>query len=369
MSAKKVSPRLIVLIVLAALFMIGEFVVGYLQNSLALVSDSFHMLSDVLALGVALWARRFSKKDKTETMTYGWRRAEVVGALANGVFLLALCLNIIIEAIQRFFDITEIKNPIWLLVVGGVGLIINVLGLFLVGGHAHGHSHGHSHRNSDADDPMNSRFNKTVSQEELVESTPEPPSIMQHNHENMNMRGVFLHVLGDALGSLGVIVSGLIIWLTNFKQRYYIDPIMSLFITAIILKTTIPLVRKAAKILLQAVPDTVDVKKIHEDLEKIDDVIDIHEIHIWQLSNDLLVASLHITCLRSCNFMKLASTLKEILHSYGIHATTIQPELVDEDYKKEGDCLLRCQNKCEEMSCCTQRRIKIVTVQNSLEPK
>jgi len=367
MSAKKVSPRLIVLIVLAALFMIGEFVVGYLQNSLALVSDSFHMLSDVLALGVALWARRFSKKDKTETMTYGWRRAEVVGALANGVFLLALCLNIVIEAIQRFFDISEVKNPIWLIVVGGIGLIINIFGLFLVGGHAHGHSHGHGHRSDSEVSIITPKLAKTMSQEELVEA-PEPPSLMQeHSHANMNMKGIFLHVLGDALGSMGVIVSGLVIWLTSFDQRYYIDPIISIFITAIILKTTIPLVRKAGAILLQAVPNSIDVKKIGEELAKVDDVLDIHEIHIWQLSNDLLVASLHITCLRSCNFMKLASTMKGILHSYGIHATTIQPELVDENYTKGEDCLLRCQTKCVEVSCCTQRS-KGGKFENSIEP-
>jgi len=239
--------------------------------------------------------------------------------------------------------------------------MINIFGLLLVGGHAHGHSHDHGHRHSDAEEPITS---------ELMESTPEPPSIIRRQtHANMNMKGIFLHVLGDALGSLGVIVSALVIWLTSFKERYYIDPIISLFITAIILKTTIPLVRKATKILLQAVPDSVDIKKIEEDLQKVEDVIDIHEIHVWQLSNDLLVASLHITCLRSCNFMKLASTMKGILHSYGIHATTIQPELVDEDYKKEADCLLRCQMKCEEMSCCTQRRPKLVTIESSLEPK
>jgi len=180
--------------------------------------------------------------------------------------------------------------------------------------------------------------------------------MQQHVHSDMNRRGIFLHVLGDALGSLGVIISALIIWLTNFKERYYIDPIISLFITAIILKTTIPLVLKAAKILLQAVPDTVDIQKIQERLEKVDDVIDIHEIHIWQLSNDLLISSLHITCLKSCDFMKLASSLKGILHSYGVHATTIQPEYVEENYKKGDDCILKCKTKCEENSCCTQRQ-------------
>jgi len=330
--------------------------VGYLQNSLALVSDSFHMLSDVLALGVALWARRFSKRDKSDTMTYGWRRAEVVGALANGVFLLALCLNIIIEAIQRFFNIQEIDNPIWLLVVGGVGLTINILGLFLFHNHGgHGHSHEHGHGHSESSPP--STIEKAASSEQLVIQEEPPSLISKQPHGNMNMRGVFLHVMGDALGSLGVIVSGLIIWLTDFPERFYIDPIISLFITAIILKTTIPLVRIAAKILLQAVPDSIDIKKIQEDLEKVEDVIDIHEIHVWQLSNDLLIASLHITCLRSCNFMKLASTMKGILHTHGIHATTIQPELVETDFRKnEESCLLRCQTKCEEKSCCTSRK-------------
>jgi len=358
MAKQRVQLRLYILIVLSAIFMAAEIAVGYMANSLALISDSFHMLSDVLALGVALWARRSAKRDNTERMTYGWRRAEVVGALANGVFLLALCLNIIIEAIQRFWKIEEITNPQLVLIIGGAGLAVNIIGLFLFSGH-HGHSHshgghGHGHKSAEPSPPS-----KTESQQDLVEEGPEPPSVFHDNHD-MNLRGVFLHVLGDALGSLAVIASSLIIWLTDFPQRYYIDPVISLFITALILKTTIPLVRKASKVLLQAVPETIDVKAIQNELQKVEDVINIHEIHIWQLSNNLLVASLHIACPRDCNFMKVATTLKAILHKYGIHATTIQPEFLEEHEMDQVDgedkCLLRCETKCEEQSCCTKRK-------------
>jgi zinc transporter 1 len=372
MGKAKASPRLYILIGLTASYMVAEIVVGYLVNSLALISDSFHMLSDVLALIVALWARRYSKKDQTETMTYGWRRAEVVGALANGVFLIALSINILIEAIQRFFQIEEVENPKLILIVGAGGLFVNLVGLLMFHDHGHSHSHGghsHSHKKNNQSDsktnlvepsdiPSSFKIELPESAEPIEIVSDEPPPVLKKRKvQDLNMRGVFLHVLGDALGSVAVMASSLIIWLTSFKERYYIDPIISILITALILKSTIPLVMRASKILLQAVPEHVDIKLIKTDLEAVKDVVNIHEIHIWQLSNDLLVASLHITCMRNCNFMALAITLKAILHKHGIHATTIQPEFVDESELMGADgCILRCETKCEEQSCCTQRK-------------
>jgi zinc transporter 1 len=135
------------MITLTSTFFLVEIVVGYITNSMALVADSFHMLSDVASLLVGYLALRYSKHGKQAgRYTFGWVRAEVLGALVNAVFLVALCFSIFVEALKRIIMIEEIDNPVLVLTVGGIGLFVNLIGLFLF--HQHGHSHGghgHSH--------------------------------------------------------------------------------------------------------------------------------------------------------------------------------------------------------------------------------
>ena len=143
--------------VLSMLFMTSSFffveiIVGYATNSMALVADSFHMLSDVLSLVIGFFALRYSKRSqRTERNTFGWQRAEVLGALVNAVFLIALCFSILVESLKRIVEPELIHNPILVLIVGVAGLLVNVIGLFLFHGHSHGHSHGgggHEHGHS-----------------------------------------------------------------------------------------------------------------------------------------------------------------------------------------------------------------------------
>lgn len=128
-------------------FFFVEIIVGYATHSVALIADSFHMLSDVISLIVGFLALRYSKKSKkTERNTFGWQRAEVLGALINAVFLIALCFTILVEGLKRMVEVEEIQNPWLVLIVGGVGLAVNLVGLCMFHGHGHGHSHGgHSH--------------------------------------------------------------------------------------------------------------------------------------------------------------------------------------------------------------------------------
>ena len=139
-------------------FFLVEIVVGYATNSMALVADSFHMLSDIMSLVIGFFALRYSKRNqRTERNTFGWQRAEVLGALVNAVFLIALCFSILVESLKRIVETEDINNPILVLIVGVVGLLVNVIGLVLFHRHGHGHSHGgsghgHSHGSSnDAD--------------------------------------------------------------------------------------------------------------------------------------------------------------------------------------------------------------------------
>lgn len=153
-----------------------------------------------------------------------------------------------------------------------------------------------------------------------------------HSHGDLNMRGVLLHVIGDALGNIGVIGSGLFIWLTSYSWRFYADPAISLLITVVILGSAVPLCKAASRILLQAVPAGINVDEIKEDIEGLPGILSCHHLHVWQLSDTKLVASLHIQLEYdfkgegSARYMKLAREVRRCLHEYGIHNPTIQPE-------------------------------------------
>lgn len=164
---------------------------------------------------------------------------------------------------------------------------------------------------------------------------PNPPGQKQGGHD-LNIRGIFLHVMGDALGNIGVIASALIIWLTNWPYKDYVDPGISLMITLIILGSAIPLCKAASRILLQAVPPGMSIDHIKEDIERLPGVMGSHHLHVWQLSDTKIVASIHIqvdTDIKgegSDRYMRLARQVRKCLHAYGIHSSTIQPEFAPE---------------------------------------
>ncbi|KAI9264148.1 cation efflux protein [Phascolomyces articulosus] len=335
-------------------FFISEIVVGYYVSSLALVADSFHMLNDMLSFGVALWAIKAAVRDNTDNpkYSYGWQRAEILGALINAVFLLALCVMIVIEAIQRFFNPEPVTNPVLVLIMGCCGLAGNLVGMFLF--HEHGHGHGHNHHHDE-----------------------EKQGHSHHHHGHgggghLNMKGIFLHVLGDALGNIGVITSALIIWLTDWSWRFYFDPIISLVISAIIFTSAIPLVRATASILLQAAPTNIAIDSVKRDLLQVEGILAVHELHIWQLSDTKHIASVHVLLKDPTTYMTVAKHIRKLLHSYDVHSVTIQPEFTSlaqfagvesgtfvekgaPETDKEGTalCLIRCtDNACVENACC-----------------
>lgn len=400
--------RISALLVLDTLFFLLEAIIGYSVQSLALIADSFHMLNDIISLIIALWAVRVKNlKPADGKYTYGWQRAEILGALINAVFLIALCFTIIMDAIQRFFKPAEITNPQLILVVGVAGLLSNGIGLVLFHEHGHSHSHGggggdghgegHSHSHADGNGNGHVSSSEIESRIGLNENTPlidatvrsspsevfdyfpdnvverynsETPSVKADGHEHehthndavkdvktrkrksMNMEGVFLHVLGDALGNVGVIITALIIWKTDYWWKFYSDPVTSLVITLIIFNSALPLCRKSSKILLQATPPYIDSEQILQDILKLPLVNSVHDFHVWNLNEDILIASLHIELTPKCEvilpapgqtgsdttgdssntqidrnlFLMVVSQVRDTLHKYGIHSVTIQPE-------------------------------------------
>ncbi|XP_034246282.1 zinc/cadmium resistance protein isoform X1 [Thrips palmi] len=374
--------RLISMFWLTTFFFLVEIVVGYVTNSMALVADSFHMLSDVAALVVAFLSVKMSPK-KWSKNTFGWARAEVLGALVNAVFLVALCFSITVEACKRFIEVEEIHEPRLIVVVGVLGLLVNLIGLCLFHEHGHG-GHGHSHGGishggigrshtrltqlvSTDDNENDETFNPplgpalaaAISNNKGHSDQPSEPSASQ-----MNMRGVFLHVMADALGSVIVIVSASVVWLTDWEYKLYMDPALSIVMVILILRAVWPLLQESALILLQTVPTHIQVDAIQRRLlDKVDGVLAVHEFHVWQLAGDRIIASAHIRVRNLSEYMKIAEKVKEFFHNEGIHSTTIQPEFIEigdfaEDTVQPGpteDCVLDCpktDKPCALSTCC-----------------
>ncbi|XP_023152788.2 zinc transporter 1a [Amphiprion ocellaris] len=426
--------RLLCMLSLTFGFFIVEVVVSRITSSLSMLSDSFHMLSDVIALVVALVAVRFAEKTQaTNKNTFGWIRAEVMGALVNAVFLTALCFTIVLEAIERFTEPHEIDSPEVVAGVGAAGLLINLLGLCLFHGHAgggHGHSHGgHSHgsKNKRSKAGKSQKAGNGSSGEEtnnLVGNHNSPGETrprneinckdsaevqmngnthfdeMDHEHDSssqLNMRGVFLHVLGDALGSVIVVVNALVlifVWqpckagemcvnpcinthttdhkhvnhtlvdllegptVTAMKTAgpcwvLYLDPTLCLIMVCILLYTTYPLLKESALILLQTVPKQINMHRVNERLLSLDGVLAIHELHIWQLAGSRIIATAHIKCHDPTSYMEVAKRIKDFFHDEGIHATTIQPEFVTfNSESRDSLCELSCRTQCAPKLCC-----------------
>ncbi|RWS00590.1 zinc transporter 1-like protein [Dinothrombium tinctorium] len=377
-SNKSAKNRLLFMLSLTTSFFVIEITVGYITNSMALVADSFHMLSDVVALVIAYVSVRMSPK-KWSKNTFGWARAEVLGALVNAVFLCALCFSILVESIKRFYDIEIIHDPLLILIVGFAGLLVNVIGLFIFKDAAHGHSHGghgHSHGVGNGHHHLSNQddaFNHHTDPPSSRETTPHPPSPspeprdenkkkkkkQQPSSQQMNMKGVFLHVLADALGSVIVCISASIILFTEWPIKDYVDPFLSLLMVCLIMYSTWPLLVESAMILLQTVPTHIQVDSLQRKLlQEIDGVLAVHEFHVWQLAGDRIIASAHIRCHNLHDYMQIAEKVKEFFHNAGIHSTTIQPEFIDleNEYHKENEasCVLDCpQNtSCVAQTCC-----------------
>lgn len=445
------TARITLLLVIDILFFFLELVVGYVVGSLALVTDSFHMLNDVMSLVVALYAIKLTGKTADHSRySYGWQRAEILAALTNGVFLLALCFSVSLQAVERFFSVQDVSHPLLVVIVGSCGLASNIFGFLLFHEHGHSHSHGHFHGDKESghihashathtvtnDIPLqdssttarartgsyssmyghpaatraavsqaaqdiaiaspishqrnassSSRSIRMISdgsveinisetprldhEQDKIESSTIPPLPSGHSHSHghshgsMNMRALMLHVMGDALGNVGVIVTGLIIWLTTWGGRFYLDPAVSIIITIIIFTSALPLVRNASFILLQGVPHTVSLEDVRDSILKVDGVLSVHELHIWQLSESKIVASVHVMASRNHDFMPIAADIRKALHLNGIHSSTIQPEyhyrpsITSEDGLKtsvDSPCLILCpeDQHCDPLEnyCC-----------------
>ncbi|KAJ0299064.1 hypothetical protein COL516b_009312 [Colletotrichum fioriniae] len=241
--------RLVATIAISGGFFVAELVIGYRTKSLALVADAFHYVSE-------------RKTPPPKSLPFGWKRAQVMGAFFNGVFLLALGVSILLQAIERFTQLPHVDDPVLVLIMGCIGLGLNVIVLsFLHETHHHHHTQETRHPDEESRDPPS------------PSNTPIPAlpaSAKQHTYtRDLNMLGVLLHVLTDALNNLSVIIAALIVWKSPSPNRFYADPGVGVFIALTIMLSAGPLCRRAGQILMESAPAQLDVNFVQGEMLKV----------------------------------------------------------------------------------------------------
>ncbi|CAO3592036.1 unnamed protein product [Absidia cylindrospora] len=259
---------------LAFLFFITEVTAGYLANSLALLSDGFHLLSDVASFIVALVAIYLAEKPPTKRHSFGFHRAEVVAALISVFTIWILTGFLVVEAFHRLSHPQKIDAKI-MCTTASIGVFVNLVLAYVLGGHHHHHHHQHQHQDQITDSDQESQLN---------------PKKKIHN---INLQAAALHVLGDLLASLGVLISSITLWI---KPEYgFVDPLCTFLFSIIVMYTTYHLVRDSFVVLMEGCPTHLDVHDVEESLLQLKRVIDVHDLHIWTLSPGKTALSVHLT--------------------------------------------------------------------------
>ncbi|CAF3400300.1 unnamed protein product [Rotaria socialis] len=348
--AESDSRRIFYFLCINLMFTFVELLYGAWTNSLGLISDGFHMLFDCTALVVGLYAALMSRWKPTRVFSYGYGRAEVLSGFVNGLFLVVVAFFVFYEAIGRLIDPPEI-NTNRLLAVSVAGFAVNMVGIFSFshahalahgGGscamsqttatkdqhhhdhsHSHGaaHDHGHSHGAAHDHGHSHEDVHGHGDSHKAIEST----SHHGHSHSltgNANMKGVFLHVLADTLGSVGVIISSLLI---QYFGWYISDPICSLFISIMIFLSVLPLLKDSAMTLLLQTPTDI----LYETLDrimKLDKVLSYSDEHFWKLSSSTTVGTIHIQISKDGDEQSIISQVQTILKEAQIHNVAVQVE-------------------------------------------
>jgi cobalt-zinc-cadmium efflux system protein len=254
-----------------------ELVAGLLSGSLALLADAGHMVSDGLALGLALFAAWLSKRPATPDRTFGWRRAEILAALANGVLLVVLGLWILVEAFGRLDEPPTVEGG-YVLAAGLAGLAVNLAAARVL----HGAGGG------------------------------------------LNVRAAFLHVLADLVSSLGVVVAALLLLLAGWELA---DPIAGLLIGVLVLASTVGILRESIEILLEGAPAGLDTAELDRVLRSVGEVVDVHDVHVWTITSGFPALSAHVLVEPRADCHGIRRELEQVLRErFELTHTTLQVE-------------------------------------------
>lgn len=291
---------LISFIVITA-YMIVEAIGGFLTNSLALLSDAGHMLSDSISLGVGLLAFTFGEKVSNYSKTYGYKRFEILAAFFNGITLIAISLYIFYEAYQRFSDPPEVAST-GMLLIASIGLVVNIVVAWIL--------------------------------------------MRGDTKENLNLRAAFLHVLGDLLGSVGAIIAALLIMFLGWG---WADPLASVIVAVLVLISGWRVAKDAIHVLMEGTPKNIELDAIIQSMEKVDGVISIHDLHVWSITSGQNALSCHAVVDGDLSIHEAQTLLRTIEHELehkGIGHVTIQME---NDEHPHDDSLM-CHSEHESSS-------------------
>ncbi|ORX57626.1 cation efflux protein [Hesseltinella vesiculosa] len=327
---KSTKKRLLMACSLAFLFFLTEVAAGYLSNSLALLSDGFHLLTDVASFVVAISAIYFAEKNPTNRFSFGFHRAEVVAALFSVFTIWVLTGYLVIEAIRRVYHPPDINAKI-MCVTATIGVLVNICLAFVLGTHHHiGHHH---HQPSIAPDSNQSSENSTVQDIETAHTQYHQPP------KNINLQAAALHVIGDLLASLGVLTSSIILL---FKPEYgIVDPMCTFFFSIIVMYTTFHLVRDSLVVLMEGVPNQLQLDQIELSLLQLKRVVAVHDLHIWTLSPGKVAMTAHVVVepdLKESDRRFVLADAQSLMHLvFGIHHTTFQIEIFRHEIS-DGGC-------------------------------
>ncbi|KIL73297.1 cation diffusion facilitator family transporter [Bacillus badius] len=269
--------------ILIATYMIVEVVGGIITNSLALLSDAGHMLSDAAALGLSYFALKFGEKEATLSKTFGYKRFEILAAFINGLTLLVISIYIFVEAYRRIMAPPEVMS-MGMLTVSVIGLLVNIAAAYI-----------------------------------LMKGDKE---------ENLNVRSAFLHVLGDLLGSVGAIAAALMIL---FFEWNLADPIASVIVAVLIIISGIRVTKASFHILMEGAPENISVSKVKEALLGMPGVEDVHDLHVWAITSDFPALSCHVVIRPETEGKQLLTSIQKKLHDeFHIEHTTIQIDFADQ---------------------------------------
>lgn len=264
-------------LVFTAGFAFVEVFAGLMANSLALLSDAGHMLTDSLSLAVGAFSAWLANKPASRRHSFGLQRAEVLGALFNVIFMFLVIVYIAFEAIHRMLDTPKVDGSTVLL-IGGLGLLVNVIVAW----------------------------------------------VLMRGEQTMNVRGALLHVMGDLLGSVAAIAAGAII---HFGGPAIMDPILSLFVCVLILLSAVRLLRVVTHVLMEGVPAGVDPQVVRETLSEIEGVRTVHDLHIWSLSSTSHAIAAHVDMEAMVQWQAVLPQMQQVLRErFGIEHSTLQPE-------------------------------------------
>uniref|UniRef100_A0A914HSR2 Zinc transporter 2 n=1 Tax=Globodera rostochiensis TaxID=31243 RepID=A0A914HSR2_GLORO len=336
-------------------FMICEVIGGALANSLAIITDAAHLLTDLASMLISLFSLYIASRPASQRMSFGWHRAEVVGAFISVVMIWVLTGILMYLALERMIVSNYSIQAGIMAITAAIGVGVNLIMALLLylGGHSHSHSHHHDkgthsqRQNSGAGRRGYEFIGESAEAETEAADTVErqqrhgatqtdPPG---KRHTNINVRAAFIHVLGDLIQSVGVLFAGLLIyWKPNWA---ILDPICTLLFSVIVLSTTIYIIRDALVVLLEGRPSNIDFRHVFDALEHIEGVKKVHDLRIWALTMDKIAISVHLEVEFAADSQQiLKATTLMLRRDFNVHESTIQIEGYQPETANCGQCVI-----------------------------